>query len=112
MTKTCTKCGETKPATDFHRDGKAADGRRNDCKECARAREAVRKATRRRKPTPRAREWADCAYLGCRNDQPTHPTSGLCPRHHAMLTNCRESPLDLSDGEWVRVGGVRKWVAA
>jgi hypothetical protein len=107
VTKTCNKCGETKPATDFHRDAKGRDGRRTTCATCDSNRQAVR-----RKPTPRAREWAACAYLGCRSDHEPHPTSGLCPRHHAMLTNCRESPLDLTDGEWVRVGGVRKWVAA
>ena len=33
--KTCTKCGETKPLDDFHRDRSKADGRRPDCRECA-----------------------------------------------------------------------------
>ena len=34
MSKTCTKCGETKPLDDFHRDKRRPDGRRSDCKEC------------------------------------------------------------------------------
>ena len=34
MSKTCTKCGETKPLDDFHRDKTGAGGRRPDCKEC------------------------------------------------------------------------------
>ena len=36
MSKTCTKCGETKPLDDFHRDKRRPDGRRSDCKECGR----------------------------------------------------------------------------
>ena len=36
MSKTCTKCGETKPLDDFHRDKTRAGGRRPECKECVR----------------------------------------------------------------------------
>ena len=36
MSKTCTKCGETKPLDDFHRDKTRSGGRRSDCKECRR----------------------------------------------------------------------------
>ena len=36
MSKTCTKCGETKPLDGFHRDKGTADGRRGKCKECVR----------------------------------------------------------------------------
>ena len=36
MSKTCTKCGETKSLDDFHRDKRRPDGRRSDCKECGR----------------------------------------------------------------------------
>ena len=36
MSKTCTKCGETKPLDDFHRDKRRPDERRSDCKECVR----------------------------------------------------------------------------
>ena len=32
--KTCTKCGETKPLDDFHRDQSKADGRSARCREC------------------------------------------------------------------------------
>ena len=32
--KTCTKCGETKPLDDFHRNQSGADGRRSRCREC------------------------------------------------------------------------------
>ena len=38
MSKACTKCGETKPLDDFHRDKTGAGGRRPDCKECVRER--------------------------------------------------------------------------
>lgn len=33
--KTCTKCGETKPLDDFHRNRSRADGRHSRCRECA-----------------------------------------------------------------------------
>ena len=36
MSKTCTKCGETKSLDDFHRDKTGVGGRRPDCKECVR----------------------------------------------------------------------------
>lgn len=36
-TKTCSRCGETKPLTAFHRHSRMLDGRRSDCAECARA---------------------------------------------------------------------------
>ena len=36
MSKTCTKCGETKSLDDFHRDKRRPDGRKSDCKECVR----------------------------------------------------------------------------
>ena len=36
MSKMCTKCGETKPLDDFHRDKTRAGGRRPYCKECVR----------------------------------------------------------------------------
>ena len=34
MSKTCTKCGETKPLDGFHRNKREADGRISHCKEC------------------------------------------------------------------------------
>ena len=36
MSKTCTKCGETKSLDDFHRHKTGVGGRRPDCKECVR----------------------------------------------------------------------------
>ena len=33
--KTCTKCGETKPFSEFHRHAGKLDGRRSECKACA-----------------------------------------------------------------------------
>ena len=35
--KTCSKCSETKPMDDFHRDKSKKDGRRARCAECAKA---------------------------------------------------------------------------
>ena len=33
-TKTCSKCGETKPLTDFYKDKSASDGHQSWCKRC------------------------------------------------------------------------------
>jgi len=38
MTKACTKCGETKPLTEFHIRRKSADGLGFTCKDCVRVR--------------------------------------------------------------------------
>lgn len=38
--KTCTKCGETKPLSEFHSDSSKVGGYRNDCKPCVLARRA------------------------------------------------------------------------
>lgn len=35
--KKCIKCGETKPLEDYSRNAKMRDGKRSDCKPCARA---------------------------------------------------------------------------
>lgn len=39
MLKTCSKCGERKPLSDFHKHTTAKDGRRPDCKLCVRTRQ-------------------------------------------------------------------------
>jgi len=37
MNKTCTKCGETKPTTEFNKRSDARGGLRNQCKSCKKA---------------------------------------------------------------------------
>ena len=58
MSKTCTKCGETKSLDDFHRNKDGAGGRRPDCKEC------VREYTRRyyEENRDKVRERKRCHY--------------------------------------------------
>lgn len=36
MVKTCTRCGETKPLTEFNARSRAKDKRRSDCRACSR----------------------------------------------------------------------------
>lgn len=43
--KTCTKCGETKPLDEYHRNNRNKDGRNTRCKPCANADRAARYAT-------------------------------------------------------------------
>lgn len=44
--KTCTKCGEIKPLTDYHNNPAAKDGKRPDCKACVRQRQQANYATK------------------------------------------------------------------
>lgn len=44
MTKTCTKCGETKPMDDFHRQSAAPSGRAAECRVCNAARSRAYRA--------------------------------------------------------------------
>lgn len=46
-TKTCTRCGETKPLTEFHRNRSAPDGRQSRCKVCVRFLVNERRAAKR-----------------------------------------------------------------
>lgn len=50
--KTCAKCGETKPLTDYYRNSKRADGVQTYCKACSAALDAARKP--KAPPRPRA----------------------------------------------------------
>lgn len=49
--KTCTKCGETKPHTDFHKRKASPDGLKTRCKECS----AEHKAEHNARPDVKAR---------------------------------------------------------
>jgi hypothetical protein len=42
MNKTCRKCGETKPTTEFNKESAAPDGLRCDCKSCKKASDKAR----------------------------------------------------------------------
>ena len=47
-TKTCVKCYETKPIQHFYREKNNIDGRRNNCKECKKARDTAFKVNKYR----------------------------------------------------------------
>ena len=56
--KRCTKCGELKPLTEFHRAAGTRDGYRPDCKRCNLAVKHARYVTNPRPAIERARLWA------------------------------------------------------
>lgn len=58
--KTCTKCGETKPLDEYYKDKGGKYGRRSNCKACAKAQEAEYNA----RPAVKARrsEWGAAYY--------------------------------------------------
>jgi len=49
QTKRCSRCGETKPRTEFYADSRASDGLQSACKMCDRARSQTWKAENPRK---------------------------------------------------------------
>jgi hypothetical protein len=64
MTKTCSRCGQSKPLEAFHRDHTKPSGRRAQCGDCVReaqsARDSVRIAAQHRQREARNRaflEW-------------------------------------------------------
>lgn len=48
--KKCSRCGETKPLSEFHENKRERDGRFADCKECRNAEARLRGATKRGEP--------------------------------------------------------------
>lgn len=57
-TKHCKDCGQTKPRTDFYRDGSRTDGLSFYCRPCTRARNNARTAQDPEANRARARRWA------------------------------------------------------
>ncbi|QNL30547.1 HNH endonuclease [Gordonia phage SpeedDemon] len=55
--KTCSRCGEAKPADDFHRDRRAKDGRSYHCKECAKSRARNWAEANRERSRQKSAEW-------------------------------------------------------
>lgn len=93
--KTCTKCGQTKALEEFHRDKRAKDGRRPDCKDCKRA----ANSKRREDPTYREmeqqknadRQRAKMRDPGCREkERARQRTSGYRASANAAHARRRE----------------------
>jgi hypothetical protein len=64
--KTCSKCGQEKPASDFYRQPGARDGLHGTCKPCYCARnEATRQRKRLRQGTDHIPARKQCAKCGC-----------------------------------------------
>lgn len=61
VVKTCTKCGETKPLSQFHRNRRSPDGHQTYCKPCMN--EGVRQRQQRRR-----NEIGEEAYLAIQRD--------------------------------------------
>ena len=74
--KVCSKCGVTKPLSEYYRDPACRDGHRPDCKVCNRA---AQKARREANPDPgraRAREWQRRNRDRYRANQQSYAESG------------------------------------
>lgn len=56
-TKTCTKCGETKPLSEFHKEACKKDGHRNQCKVCTCANSRKYAAEHKEERAAYKREW-------------------------------------------------------
>ena len=55
--KTCSKCGESKPLEDYEKRTKSKDGRRGQCKECARPRKRALERERYQERASYITEW-------------------------------------------------------
>ena len=55
--KTCTKCGETKPLSEFSADDAYKDGYQSHCKACKNAYARARYAANRERELARAKAW-------------------------------------------------------
>ena len=55
--KTCTKCGETKPLSDFSADDAYKDGYQSHCKACKNAYARARYAANRERELARVKAW-------------------------------------------------------
>ena len=55
--KTCTKCGETKPLSEFSADDAYKDGYQSHCKDCKRAYARERYAKNRDRELARVKAW-------------------------------------------------------
>ena len=57
--KRCSKCGETKPLSEYHKEKSHKDGRRSDCKDCKNKAKNERRVANPEKARKRERElWA------------------------------------------------------
>lgn len=56
--KTCTKCGETKPVSEFGRDARNKDSLRSNCKACRKIEKAAWYANNREKSLSYSAAWA------------------------------------------------------
>lgn len=59
MSKTCTKCGETKPLDGFRRDKSKKGGRRSACTECTKESNRRYREENRDKERERSRRWRE-----------------------------------------------------
>lgn len=95
-TKTCNKCGETKPLTDFHRSKQTPSGRVAWCKTCKKHYHADRMAQKGKTvktPQPTT-EWPPhpymCVYQNCENFRDPESPIGHCHIHkHLYAPNPR-----------------------
>lgn len=58
-TKVCTKCGTSKPLSEFHRQSGARDGRRPDCRVCNLASQRARRQAAPELNRARVRAWRE-----------------------------------------------------
>jgi len=80
-TKTCNTCKKRKKLDDFNKDRTKADGVRNHCKECRRARERKRSADRRQEI--REKSAIQKAYDGKRSDANRAAILALINKHRS-----------------------------
>lgn len=74
--KACSKCGVTKPLSEYYRDPACRDGHRPDCKMCNRAAQMARRDADPEPGRARAREWQRRNRERYRENQQAYAESG------------------------------------
>ena len=97
MNKRCTKCGDEKPTTEFHRDSRAKDGLQAQCKDCKaeywRQHGPQYRATHKEEQSEYDKQWRE-ADLERYIDKDRHTTI-KCRRIHPNATQVPFKRLDL-----------------
>lgn len=84
-TKTCKKCGETKPLIAFHQDSGKADGRRTVCKACC-----SKYATERNKAKREAAAAGEKTCARCRKTKPLSEFNRRSRARNGYRSRCRD----------------------